>query len=79
MIKKYVFCNRQDVLLCSGCSCALDLCITVLADPGQNIVVPRPGFAIYRTLAEGLGVRVRHYDLLVSSESTLFMKIMEFD
>jgi tyrosine aminotransferase len=57
--------TSRDVILCSGCSCALDLCITVLANPGQNILVPRPGFAIYRTLAEGLGIQVKYYDLLV--------------
>ncbi|KAK3910697.1 Tyrosine aminotransferase [Frankliniella fusca] len=56
--------SAEDVVLCSGCSCALDLCITVLANPGQNILVPRPGFSIYRTLAEGLGIRTKAYNLL---------------
>ncbi|XP_034945668.1 tyrosine aminotransferase isoform X2 [Chelonus insularis] len=56
--------DAKDVILCSGCSCALDLSITVLAREGQNILIPRPGFAIYRTLAEGLGVSVRAYNLL---------------
>ncbi|PSN35641.1 Tyrosine aminotransferase [Blattella germanica] len=36
---------------------------TVLADPGKNILVPRPGFSVYRTLAEGLGIRVKSYNL----------------
>lgn len=40
----------QDVILCSGCSHALDLCISALASRGQNILMPRPGFSIYRTL-----------------------------
>ncbi|XP_017767921.1 PREDICTED: tyrosine aminotransferase-like [Nicrophorus vespilloides] len=58
--------QAEDVILCSGCSSSLDLCITVLADGtrGQNILVPKPGFPIYRTLAESMGVEVRHYDLL---------------
>ncbi|CAA3033088.1 tyrosine aminotransferase, partial [Olea europaea subsp. europaea] len=59
--------ENKDVVLCSGCSCALDLAITVLANPGQNILVPRPGFSIYRTLAEGLGIRTKPYNLLVSA------------
>uniref|UniRef100_A0A1I8FFK4 Aminotran_1_2 domain-containing protein n=1 Tax=Macrostomum lignano TaxID=282301 RepID=A0A1I8FFK4_9PLAT len=42
-----------DVILTSGCSSALDLCISVLANPGDNILIPRPGFSIYRTLADG--------------------------
>lgn len=36
-----------------------------MANPGQNILVPRPGFSIYKTLAESLGVVIRTYDLLV--------------
>ncbi|CAG2061964.1 unnamed protein product [Timema podura] len=57
--------DPKDVLLCSGCSGALDLCITALANPGQNILVPRPGFSIYRTLAEGLGIKVKSYNLKI--------------
>lgn len=56
----------QDVVLCSGCSCAIDICITALCSPGQNILVPRPGFPLYRTLAEGLSINAKHYDLKVS-------------
>ena len=47
--------------LCSGCSCALDLCISSLADRGQNILVPRPGFPLYTTLAAGLGNRISDF------------------
>jgi tyrosine aminotransferase len=47
--------TKDDIILCSGCSCALDLCISSLADRGQNILVPRPGFPLYTTLAAGLG------------------------
>ncbi|XP_054283349.1 tyrosine aminotransferase-like [Macrosteles quadrilineatus] len=54
----------EDVVLCSGCSSAIDLCITVLANPGQTILVPCPGFSIYRTLAEGLGINVKTYKLM---------------
>ncbi|XP_011495141.1 PREDICTED: tyrosine aminotransferase [Ceratosolen solmsi marchali] len=53
----------KDVVLCSGCSCALDLCITALAREGQNILIPRPGFSIYQTLAEALGITVKFYKL----------------
>lgn len=56
--------TTNDVILCSGCSCALDMCIAVLGDPGKNILIPRPGFSIYRTLAVGHGISVRSYDLL---------------
>lgn len=54
----------NDVILVSGCSSALDISISVLAEPGQNILIPRPGFSIYRTLAIGHGINVRSYNLL---------------
>ncbi|KOC67619.1 Tyrosine aminotransferase [Habropoda laboriosa] len=60
---EFVKVDAKDVILCSGCSCALDLCITALARGGQNILIPRPGFPIYRTLAEGLGINVKSYEL----------------
>ncbi|XP_043257807.1 tyrosine aminotransferase [Colletes gigas] len=60
---EFVKVEPEDVILCSGCSCALDLCITALAREGQNILIPRPGFSIYRTLAEGLGITVKPYNL----------------
>ncbi|CAG5133418.1 unnamed protein product, partial [Candidula unifasciata] len=56
--------EAKDIILVSGCSGALDLCISCLAEPGQNILIPRPGFSLYKTLAESLGIHVRHYDLL---------------
>ena len=55
--------------MCSGCSAALDLCITVLANPGQNILIPRPGFPFYQCVAHGLGIRTKFYDLQVGAIS----------
>ncbi|EDW00555.1 tyrosine aminotransferase [Drosophila grimshawi] len=56
--------DPSDIMLCSGCSSALEYCILALADRGQNVLVPRPGFCLYYTLAEGLNIEVRYYDLL---------------
>ncbi|KAH9502629.1 hypothetical protein Btru_073963 [Bulinus truncatus] len=56
--------EAKDIILASGCSGALDLCISCLAEPGQNILIPRPGFSLYKTLAESLGIEVRSYNLL---------------
>ncbi|XP_050670137.1 tyrosine aminotransferase [Leptidea sinapis] len=56
--------SPEDVFLSSGCSHAIELAITALADSGQNILVPRPGFMIYRTLAHGLGIELKYYNLL---------------
>lgn len=56
--------HSDEVVLCSGCSSALEYCILALADRGQNVLIPRPGFCLYHTLAEGLDIEVRYYDLL---------------
>ncbi|UYV60755.1 TAT [Cordylochernes scorpioides] len=53
-----------DVILTNGCSQALDFCISVLANPGQNILVPRPGFPLYQTLANSQGIKIKFYNLL---------------
>uniref|UniRef100_H0VBD4 Tyrosine aminotransferase n=1 Tax=Cavia porcellus TaxID=10141 RepID=H0VBD4_CAVPO len=68
-IASYYHCAKapleaKDVILTSGCSEAIELCLAVLVNPGQNILVPRPGFSLYRTLAESLGIEVKLYNLL---------------
>lgn len=57
----------SDILLTNGCSQAIDLCITVLANKGQNILIPKPGFSIYKTLCGTLGINVKYYNLLEES------------
>ncbi|XP_043213359.1 tyrosine aminotransferase-like isoform X1 [Amphibalanus amphitrite] len=56
--------SAKDVYICSGCSSALEACITVLANAGDNILVPRPGFPLYQTLAHCIGIQTKFYDLL---------------
>ena len=69
--------TANDVILCSGCSCSLDLCISALANPGQNILVPRPGFPLYTTLANGLGIKTKEYDLLPDQDWQVDLHHME--
>lgn len=56
--------TAKDVIICSGCSSSLEMCIAVLANAGENILVPRPGFPLYQTLAHSTGIRTKFYDLL---------------
>ncbi|GAB1602596.1 tyrosine aminotransferase-like [Argonauta hians] len=56
--------NHKDIILTSGCSGAIDLCITALANKGQNVLVPRPGFSLYKTIANSIEIDVKFYDLL---------------
>lgn len=67
------------MVVSSGCSQALDLCITLLANPGQNILIPKPGFSIYKTLAEGVGVETKYYDLKVIISLTSHSLTLPFE
>eukprot|EP00090_Calanus_glacialis_P032098 TRINITY_DN53259_c0_g1_i1.p1 TRINITY_DN53259_c0_g1~~TRINITY_DN53259_c0_g1_i1.p1 ORF type:complete len:524 (-),score=99.28 TRINITY_DN53259_c0_g1_i1:373-1944(-) len=69
--------TADDVILCSGCSCALDIAISTLADEGQNILVPRPGFPLYTTLSAGLGIQTREYNLLPNQDWEVDLDHME--
>jgi tyrosine aminotransferase len=53
-----------DVIVASGCSGALEIAIKGLLSEGDNLLVPCPGFALYQTIAEGIGASVQHYRLL---------------
>ena len=60
--------DAADVFLTSGASHALELCISLLASPGSNILIPRPGFPLYRTLCGSMGIQIRSYDLIPDQE-----------
>lgn len=53
-----------DVVIASGCSGAIALVLPTLANPGDNVLVPRPGFSLYGTVCDNAGVEARHYELL---------------
>ncbi|XP_054856341.1 tyrosine aminotransferase [Eublepharis macularius] len=69
--------EAQDVILTSGCSQAIELALAVLANPGQNILVPRPGFSLYKTLALSMGIEVKFYNLLPEKSWEIDLKQME--
>ncbi|XP_041006842.1 nicotianamine aminotransferase 1-like [Juglans microcarpa x Juglans regia] len=55
--------SADDVYLALGCNQAIEVILTVLACPGANILLPRPGFPYYEARAEYLQLDVRHFDL----------------
>lgn len=69
--------NPNDVIICSGCSSSIDMCIAAIADAGKNILTPCPGFSIYRTLAVGHGIEVRTYNLLPHKQWEIDLEQME--
>ncbi|GLJ16173.1 hypothetical protein SUGI_0270070 [Cryptomeria japonica] len=54
----------NDVYLTVGCSQAIQVCLTVLATKGSNILLPRPGFPVYETVCGYNGIEIRFYDLV---------------
>lgn len=56
--------TENDVVVASGCSGALELAISVLLNPGDNLLIPKPAFALYQTLCTAKGIDVKHYRLV---------------
>lgn len=54
--------TAEDVILTSGASMAIEMCFLALADPGENILIPRPAFN-YTTWASGPGIELKAYNL----------------
>lgn len=69
--------TREDVIICSGCSSALEMCITALANPGDNILIPRPGFFIYEVLARTIDVHAKFYNLLPDQQWKVDLEMMD--
>ncbi|KAJ9550335.1 hypothetical protein OSB04_014380 [Centaurea solstitialis] len=56
--------SPDDVFLTVGCGQAIQTIITVLANSKANILLPRPGFPHYESIAQSCHLEVRHFDLL---------------
>ena len=52
-------------MITCGCGGALEFCFTVLGNPGQNILVPRPNIPLQFIAANGRGINIKYYRLLV--------------
>lgn len=69
--------NADDVILTSGASHALDLAITAIADPGDSILVPAPGFPLYATLCKPNGIETRQYNLKMNDGGLIDLDHLE--
>ncbi|XP_043701448.1 nicotianamine aminotransferase 1-like [Telopea speciosissima] len=56
--------SPDDVNLTSGCAQAIEVVLSALSQPGANILLPRPGFPTYESLAAFSNLEFRHFDLL---------------
>lgn len=55
--------ETKDVIVTSGASEAADLTLTALVDPGDEVLLPAPGYPIYPAIIGKLGAKVRYYHL----------------
>ncbi|PIM97518.1 hypothetical protein CDL12_30011 [Handroanthus impetiginosus] len=56
--------SEEDIFLTAGANHAIEVALTVLACPGANILLPRPGYPLYEARAAFSNLEVRHFDLL---------------
>lgn len=57
------FRNIQNVFITQGVSEAVDFCLTALLNPGDDLLVPRPGYPLYTGVLAKLGAGRNPYDL----------------
>lgn len=56
--------KKEDIIMTHGASGALESAISVLADHTKNIILPRPLFTAYETMAGSTGCEIRYYNLI---------------
>jgi alanine-synthesizing transaminase len=57
----------DEVILTSGASEAADLVLTALVNPGEEVLLPAPGYPLYPAILNKLGADARSYNLDESS------------
>ena len=55
--------NIQDVFTNSGVSEGIQLALAALTDPGENVLIPSPGYPLYDAALVSVGAEGRHYRL----------------
>ena len=55
--------DTRDVIVSSGASEAADLTLTALVNPGDDVLLPAPGYPIYPAIVGKLGAQIRYYHL----------------
>ena len=55
--------EAKDVIITAGASEGADLVLTALVNPGDEVLLPAPGYPIYPAIVGKLGARIRYYHL----------------
>jgi alanine-synthesizing transaminase len=53
----------QDVFVTTGVSETVELCLTALLNPGEDLLTPSPDYPLYSAVLAKLGVKLNTYDL----------------
>src|SRR6202451_2916868 len=53
----------QDVFVTSGVSETVDLCLSALFNPGEDVLTPSPDYPLYSAVLCKLGIKLNPYDL----------------
>ena len=53
----------QEVFITDGVSEGVDICLTALLNPGDDLLVPRPGYPLYSAVLAKIGAARNPYDL----------------
>ncbi|GAB5368701.1 hypothetical protein AAMO2058_001342300 [Amorphochlora amoebiformis] len=69
--------SEDDVIINSGASGAIRMAIETLLNPGDNILLPAPGFPLYECCAVSHDVQPKFYGLLASKGWEADIKHME--
>ena len=69
--------KANDVWLTFGASGAIYTIMQSVCEEGDNILFPKPGFPLAKTIAENLGVEIRFYDL--DAENNFDIKLDQID
>lgn len=54
----------RDVFLCAGTSEGIEIAMAAIADVGDNVILPRPGYPLYEAVLAKLGIEARHFPLV---------------
>jgi aspartate/methionine/tyrosine aminotransferase len=55
--------NTESVQVVTGASEALLILMWLAAEPGANVILPRPGYPPFSALPESLGIEIRYYNI----------------
>ncbi|MGQ9818931.1 MAG: aminotransferase class I/II-fold pyridoxal phosphate-dependent enzyme [Candidatus Kapaibacteriales bacterium] len=59
--------NIQDIFITNGASEAIEICLTALVNPGENVLIPEPGYPLYSAIQNKLQLYGNFYYLDESS------------